>query len=79
MGITEKQVIAEENKKQHLLETNMQKYEEKKKLEDFFENENRKKNLLHKQEMLKNGLDNQILGKHESDKLTKDINNYFVK
>lgn len=49
MGKMEKTVIAEENKKQKLLDDNVRKYEEKRNRDDFVEDNRRKKAVLDRQ------------------------------
>ncbi len=58
MGKMEKTVVAEENKKQKLIEETISKYEEKRKREDMLEDERRKKAVLDRQQMLRDSLGN---------------------
>jgi hypothetical protein len=49
-------VIAEENKKQKLLEDNIIRYEEKRKREDYIDEEMRKKRVMENKQILKDTL-----------------------
>jgi hypothetical protein len=56
MGKMEKSVVAEENKKQKLIEDTIRNYEEKRLRLDMVEDERRKKAVLDRQQMLKDSL-----------------------
>lgn len=74
----EKSVVAEENKKQKLLEDNMRNYEAKRQREDQLEEERRKKAVLDRQQMLRDSLRDQIYEKNAKKRLNKELNYEYV-